>query len=176
MALAGWQSHTFWVHTRHDEPLHEDVFKEYWNFFYATHEAHLTMMIVSLDCLCNTKKPNFHNFETLLSLIEANVDPEVFVAYRGRLKKLQELGKGIQVIRNNSFAHITDKDVRKDAGEKYELDREDYLKLSYNAMKLATEIGLLLGEDVMARSPEDIADKDLSNIHKIYDVLETSTG
>ena len=175
MALAAWQSHTFWLHTRHDEPLHEDVLKAYWHFFYATHEAHLTMMIVSLDCLYDDKKPKFHNFETLLAQIESNIEAETFAAFNRKLKKLQKIAKAIQVLRSNSFAHITDKDVRENAGEKYPITQEILMQLSFNAIRLATEIGVLLGESVMAEDPKHILDRDLQDMKTIYEALQTQT-
>jgi hypothetical protein len=173
MALASWQSYTLWFQTRHDKPLHESILRSYWNFFYATNEAHLTMMIVSLDCLYDKNKPKLQNFETLLSLIEDHVEAVLFAAFKKRFKEMQKLGKGIQIIRNHGFGHVTDKNTRESIGEKYALSEGDYLKLSYNTIKLATEIGLLLGEDVMANSPEEIADKDLLDMRRIYSALQS---
>lgn len=176
MALAAWQSHTFWLHTRYDEPLHKDVLQSYWHFFYATHESHLTMMVVSLDCLYDTKKPKFHNFETLLKLVAGHIDSETHEAMGRRLKKLQKIAKGIQVLRNNSFGHITDKDVREKAGEKYPLTNETLLQLSFNAVRLATEIGIYLGEKVMADDPGKILDRDLKEVEAIYGALQPKTN
>ncbi len=172
MALAAWQSHTFWLYTRYNEPLHEMVIKSYWNFFYATHEAHLTMMVISLDCLYDTKKPKFHNFETLLGLIAGDIDSETHEAMIRRLKKLQVIAKGIQVVRNNSFGHITDKSFREKAGEKYPITIENLMQLSFNAIRLATEIGVLLGEDVMRDDPGEILNRDLKDIEAIYSALQ----
>ena len=172
MALAAWQSHTFWLHTRYDKPLHEDIIRSCWHFFYATHESHLTMMVVSLDCLYDTNKPKFHNFETLLALVAGHIDSQTHKAMGRRLKKLQKLAKGIQVVRNNSFGHITDKDVREKAGEKYPLTNEMLMQLSFNAIRLATEIGVLLGEKVMTDDPGKILERDLEEIGAIYAALQ----
>lgn len=174
MALASWQSHTFWIQTDCSDPISDEV-QNYWNFFYATNEAHLTNMIISLDCLYESKKPKLNNFETLFSLIKDNIDPKLLNQFNERLTKLQKLSKSIKVIRNNSFAHVAHAEVRNSIGDKYSLPREDYLRLSYHAIKLATEIGLLLGEEVMEDTPEAIADKDLNDISKIYESLQQNT-
>jgi len=173
MALAAWQSHTFWLYTRHDEPLNEDVQKEYWNFFYATHEAHLTMMIISLDCLYEKKKPKLYNFETLLELLCEQIDPETYAGLKLRLKKLQTKAKGIQIIRNNSFGHITGWDMRVPAGEKHGPTRLDLLTLCCNAIRLARDVGVILQDKHTVTPIEDIQAKDIEDIQRIFKKLKT---
>lgn len=175
MALGAWQSHTFWQHTRYDDPIEEEAIRAYWHFFYATHEAHLTMMVVSLDCLYDKNKPKFHNFETLLTLIDGHIDSGTHEAFTRRLHKLQKIAQGIQVLRNNSFGHITDKDVRDKAGEKYPITNEVLMQLSFNAIRLATEIGVLLGEHVMTNDPGKILERDLKEIKDVYCALQPKT-
>lgn len=130
------------------------------------------MMVVSLDCLYDTKGPKLHNFETLLAAIKSHIDSDTHAAMCRRLEKLQTIAKGIRVLRNNSFAHITDKDVRENAGEKYPLTRETLLQLSCNAIRLATEIGVLLGEKIMTEKPQDILNRDLAEMEAIYESLK----
>ena len=72
MALASMQSFTFWTHTDPDKTMHEDVLKEFGHFFYATHEAHVTMMVISLDCLYDEKK-SLLNFTKLIAMLPSTI-------------------------------------------------------------------------------------------------------
>lgn len=46
------------------------------------------------------------------------------------------------------------------------------MQLSFNAVRLATEIGVLLGEDVMTDDPGEILKRDLKEIEAIYGALQ----
>jgi hypothetical protein len=169
MALAAMQSHTFWLHTSPDNNPHEETFKKFGHFFYATNEAHLTMMFISLDALYDEKE-RLLNFRRLLTLAKPKLTPEQYEPLERKLDKLRTLAKGIGIIRNNSFAHIADHATRMKQGERYALNRGDYLRLCYHSLEVATQIGRLLGAtltDVTA-----MTDKDLEHIQALYSELE----
>lgn len=171
MALAAWQSHTYWLYTRIDDTPYEDVLKAYGHFFYATHEAHLTMMIISLDCLFDRRKPKLQNFESLVGLLQANFPSTDFTQISRRVSELQAMVSGIGIIRNNSFAHIAKRDKRIAAGEKHEPNREKIMTLCYESIKLASKIGEFMGNTL--KPVEEIMEADLATIQRIYAQLKT---
>jgi hypothetical protein len=120
MALAAMQSYTSWRYTFPDESPYEATLKKFGHFFYATNEAHLTMMFISLDCLCddNTKRINF---QKLLALIKPKLATADYEPLQKRIEKLHKLAKGIGIIRNNSIAYIAERQTRVKLGNKYAL-------------------------------------------------------
>src|ERR1035438_4571699 len=118
MALGAMQSYTFWRYTFPDESPYEATLKKFGHFFYATNEAHLTMMFVSLDCLCDDN-PKRINFQKLLALIKPKLATADYEPLKKRVERLQKLAKGIGIIRNNSIAHIAEWQTRVKLCEKY---------------------------------------------------------
>lgn len=158
MALAAMQSHTFWLYTRPDDSPYEAQLKRFGHFFYATHEAHLTMMFISLDCLYDDN-PKRLNFARLLELIAPKVPAADLAPLKERFEKLAKEAEGVGIIRNNSFAHVAEWQTRIKMGEKYGLSQGGYLSLCYNTFDFATQLAQLLGRDVpdaQAFSAEDV--------------------
>ena len=169
MALAAMQSYTFWLHTTPENSMHEETIKKFGHFFYATNEAHLTMMFISLDALYDEKE-RLINFQKLLTLAKALIPAEHFDPLERKIEKLRKLAKGIGIIRNNSFAHITDHATRNTQGEKWALSHGEYLTLCYNSLDVVTQIGRLLGAEMPDAT--EVSKKDLEHIEELYSALD----
>ena len=172
MALAAMQSHTFWLHTSPENSLHEQTIKKFGQFFYATNEAHLTMMIISLDALYDETE-SLLNFQKLLTLAKPKLSQEQYEPLERKIEMLRKLAKGVGIIRNNSFAHVADHAKRMKVGERYALNRGEYLKLCYHSLEIATQIGRLLGATIT--NGTEITDNDLEQIEALYSELERNT-
>lgn len=147
MALASMQSFTFWMQTDPDKTIHEAVLKEFGHFFYATHEAHLTMMVISLDCLYDEKK-NLLNFTKLIAMLPSTINAEQRAKITKDFDTLLKKFKGVKLIRNNSFGHVANYQTRMKIGEKWEPNMGEFMELCYGTLVLATNIARLLGRDL----------------------------
>ncbi len=169
MALAAAQSYVFWRYTCPDENPHEATLKKFGHFFYATNEAHLTMMIVSLDCLYD-EKPKLINFSKLLVLIKPMLAPDVCEFLEKRIEKLHKSAKGLGIIRNNSFAHLAERQTRTKIGEKYALNHAQYLTLCYESLDVVTTISNQLGTS--RPGAKEVSLKDVDQIQALFSELE----
>ena len=168
MALAAMQSHTFWLHTRPDDSPYEPILKRFGHFFYATNEAHLTMMIVSLDCLYDDK-PNCLNFQTLLKLVASRLSQADLERISRRVNDLRRKAKGVRIIRNNSFAHVATSATRDKLGEKHAMSHEGYSGLCYDSLEVAVELVRLVGSPM--EDAKVIVNIDLEQIKALYAAL-----
>lgn len=148
MALAAWQSYSFWTWTEADL-LYGETLKKYGNFFYATHEAHLTMVVISLDCMFNCGK-NRQDFRELVRLMrEAGIAGEPCDALIRRLDELETSHiKPIRIIRNHSFGHVLKYDQRVAMEQKHSPTQEEWMTLCHQSMVLVGKAGELLGMPV----------------------------
>lgn len=165
MALASMQSYTFWLYTHPDESPYDTAIQTYGHFFYATHEAHLTMMFISLDCLYDDM-PKLINFNKLLTLIPSKISAPDCEAIKQRVTALKKQAKGIGIIRNNSFAHLTKLEVREAVGKKFGTNNVELMALCCDTLDVATQIAHLCGRDVP--SAEDMCAKDVETIQNMF--------
>lgn len=164
MALASMQSFTFWLHTDPDKTIHEDVLKEFGHFFYATHEAHVTMMVISLDCLYDEKK-SLLNFTKLIGMLPSTIEAAKLDRIKKDFDALLKNFKGVKLIRNHSFGHVANYQTRMKIGEKWEPNIGELMELCYGTLVLATNIGRMLGRDLF--SAEEVSALDLETFEKM---------
>ena len=169
MALASMQSYTFWFYAQPEDSPYDAAIQTYGHFFYATHEAHLTMMFISLDCLYDDK-PKLINFTKLLTLLPPKLTTADCDAIGTRVSALQRKAEGIGIIRNNSFAHLSEHGKREAIGQKHGMTNGELMGLCYNTLDVATQIARLLGRDVP--SAQEMSVKDIETIQAMFAKLQ----
>jgi len=165
MALGAWQSHSFWVWTNPDL-LYSETLQRYGNFFYATHEAHFTMLVISLDCILNCGKGR-QDFRELVRLMRENGVPDAECdALINGLDRLEAKHiRPIKIIRNHSVGHVLKYEKRLAMEQEHSPTNEEWMTLCHQSMILIRKAGDLLGMEVF--DPAEILDGCKTDFHKI---------
>jgi hypothetical protein len=171
MALGAMQSFTFWLYSRPNDSPYEKSIKTYGHFFHGTNEAHLTMIFISLDALLDAKE-KYQNFERLLTLLPGKVSAEDLKSIEARVEALQKKAKGIGIIRNHSFAHLTQRATREEVGKKYGQNNGELMGICYQALEIATDVSRMRGRTVS--SAEEMVGRDVDDIQGLMAKLEAS--
>lgn len=171
MALGAMQSFTFWLYSRPDDTPYEQSIKTYGHFFHGTNEAHLTMMFISLDALLDAKE-KYQNFERLLMLLPGKVSAEDLKSVEARVEALQKKAKGVGIIRNHSFGHITQREKRLEMAEQHGKTSGELMGICYQALEIATDVSRLLGREVPAAAT--MVGRDVDDIQGLMAKLEAS--
>jgi len=125
-----------------DRPKYINVMNHYLGFFRASISAHFTAILLNLSKALDKNTNKRTNIYSLLQLAERNnlIQSSRLNKIKNRLNGIKDLFGKVQILRNNSFVHLSEKLDSKESFKRAGISPNDLKKLIDSSIEILRSI------------------------------------